>query len=74
MFFFSMSETYKASLCSNIEPFGRPFDSDARSQNSQATDSVRTFLNAQAIRSNPFLPWSMDGSRKLSSTTVCISK
>ena len=44
-----------------------------KSWNSQVRELVRTFLKAQIIRSNPFLPWSMEGWRRLSSIAVGFS-
>lgn len=43
---------------------------DSRSQKSQAKDWFNTFVKAHMILSNPFLPWSIEGRRKLSSITV----
>ena len=42
----------------------------SRSWKSQVREELRTFLNAQTILSNPFLPWSMEGRRSLISTTI----
>jgi hypothetical protein len=43
---------------------------ESRSQKSQARDRFNTLLKAHSILSNPFLPWSIEGRRKLSSITV----
>ena len=42
----------------------------AKSQKSHVTGVARTFLNAYTILSKPFLPCSIDGRRRLISTTI----
>lgn len=41
-----------------------------KSWKSQVRERVSMFLEAQTRRSNPFLPWSMEGVRRLSSTSI----
>ena len=43
------------------------------SQNNQDSEVLSTFLHAQTIRSNPFLPWTIDGCLRFISTTRKVS-
>lgn len=43
------------------------------SENNQDSEVLRTFLHAQTIRSNPLLPWTMDGCLRFISTTINFS-
>lgn len=72
--FFLPCQDYPASICFLRREKFEPFGSGARSQNNHETDSSRTFLKAHTILSNPFLPCSIDGNRKLSSTTARVSR